>query len=107
MLVKVDVSVTFSQTSHRLPSHFQENPDRKKIITLLYPSYHTEIIGHCVLMIMLLVIIKMERRSHKHDINRPRPGHGYSYTKYKKLLNKMYLLTLPVLSKLSTIWKCS
>ena len=49
----------------------------------------------------------MERRSHKYDINRPRPGHGYKYTKYKKLLNKIYLLTLPVLSKLSTICKCS
>ena len=69
-----------------------------KIIHILHPCHHPEIIGHilkttqknkyvCIHEVIRLIImkmkIKMRNRSHRYHISRPRSRQGHNYSKYK------------------------
>ena len=72
-----------------------------KIIHILHPRYHPNIIGYivknkqrnnsvCNHEIIQLIIMKMKMeikdRSHRYDINRPRSRYGHKYINYKMYL---------------------
>ena len=90
-----------------LNNTLRQNFDYLKIVHILHPHYHPEIIQHvlknkrkkkgvCIHEILRLIIMKMKMemkiRSHRYDINRPRSRHGHKYSKYKKSLSMLMLI---------------
>ena len=80
-----------------------------KIIHILHPRYHPEIIGHilenkqknmcvCIHEIMRLNIMKMKvktkNKSYRYDIYKRKSRHGYKYHKYKKCLIMTMLICI-------------
>ena len=80
-----------------------------KIIHILHPRYHPQIIGHIlkneqknkgviIYEITRLIIIKMKmkmkKRSHRYNINRSSSRHGHKFSKYKKRLSIIILYVL-------------
>ena len=88
-----------------------------KIIHIIHPRYHRNIIGHtqknnqkskcvCINEIIRFILIKMKmkekNRSNRCDIKRPRSRLGHKYSKYKMCLSVIMLLFIK--QHLGNIW---
>ena len=90
--------------SQMLSNSLRLNFPYLKIIHILHPSYHLEIIGYVIKnkqknnfvskmkMMKMKMKMKMKNKSHRYDINRPRSRHEHKYTEDKKCLTIMMVI---------------